>query len=114
MFLLNLLMGCVPDKIPTNDSTEVVVQEAPPLYLPAGSIISGTLITGLDAPTHESARREPFPALLRIQKEAICIHVGVLGLRFGPVAHIGAVLIWGPLGPVFVLVVCFACALSAL
>tara|TARA_Y100001938_G_C7986278_1_gene377052 strand:- start:7 stop:549 length:543 start_codon:yes stop_codon:yes gene_type:complete len=27
MFLLNLLMGCVPDKIPTNDSTEVVVQE---------------------------------------------------------------------------------------
>lgn len=50
---------------------EVVVQEAPPLYLPAGSIISGTLITGLDAPTHESARREPFPALLRIQKEAI-------------------------------------------
>lgn len=50
---------------------EVVVQEAPPLNLPAGSIISGTLITGLDAPTHESARREPFPALLRIQKEAI-------------------------------------------
>lgn len=50
---------------------EVVLQEAPPLYLPAGSIISGTLITGLDAPTHESARREPFPALLRIQKEAI-------------------------------------------
>ncbi len=29
------------------------------------------MITGLDAPTHESARREPFPALLRIQKEAI-------------------------------------------
>ena len=26
---------------------DVVVQEAPPLYLPAGSIISGTLITGL-------------------------------------------------------------------
>lgn len=50
---------------------EVVEQEVPPLYLPAGSIISGTLITGLDAPTHESARREPFPALLRIQKEAI-------------------------------------------
>ncbi|MDJ1478821.1 TraB/VirB10 family protein [Bacillus sp. LS15-K4] len=29
------------------------------------------MTTGLDAPTHESARREPFPALLRIQKEAI-------------------------------------------
>ena len=53
------------------DEPEVEEQEVPPLYLPAGSIISGTLITGLDAPTHESARREPFPALLRIQKEAI-------------------------------------------
>lgn len=50
---------------------EDIVKEAAPLYLPAGSIISGTLITGLDAPTHESARREPFPALLRIQKQAI-------------------------------------------
>jgi conjugal transfer pilus assembly protein TraB len=50
---------------------EPVPEEPVPLYLPAGSLLSGTLITGLDAPTHESARREPFPALLRIQKEAI-------------------------------------------
>lgn len=57
-----------PDPAP---EPEIVVEQETPLYLPAGSIISGTLITGLDAPTHESARREPFPALLRIQKEAI-------------------------------------------
>lgn len=57
---------------PEVDPIDERVPEAPaPLYLPAGSLLSGTLITGLDAPTHESARREPFPALLRIQKEAI-------------------------------------------
>lgn len=57
-----------PEPLPVEDKP---VSEPSPLYLPAGSLISGTLITGLDAPTHESARREPFPALLRIQKEAI-------------------------------------------
>ncbi len=41
------------------------------LYLPAGSLLSGVTLTGLDAPTHQGARREPFPAAVRIQKEAI-------------------------------------------
>lgn len=40
-------------------------------FLPAGSIISGALITGLDAPTGNNARRDPFPILLRIKKEAV-------------------------------------------
>lgn len=44
---------------------------AEPIRLLAGSIIQGRLITGMDAPTHDSAKREPFPALLRIKKEAI-------------------------------------------
>jgi conjugal transfer pilus assembly protein TraB len=43
----------------------------PDMFLPAGSIMSGTLITGLDAPTSNQARRDPFPALLRIKSEAI-------------------------------------------
>lgn len=41
------------------------------VYLPAGSIITGVLITGMDAPTHNAARSEPFPALIRIKKSAI-------------------------------------------
>lgn len=41
------------------------------MFLPAGSILSGALITGMDAPTGQGARKEPFPALLRIKKEAI-------------------------------------------
>ncbi|SET25200.1 TraB/VirB10 family protein [Thorsellia anophelis] len=52
---------------------EIVEDKPTPesIRLLAGSIIQGRLITGMDAPTHDSAKREPFPALLRIQKEAI-------------------------------------------
>ncbi len=39
--------------------------------LPSGSILTGTLITGLDAPTASQARREPFPVLVRLKKTAI-------------------------------------------
>lgn len=41
------------------------------IYIPAGSLMTGTLITGLDAPTGQSARRDPFPVLVRLQKDAI-------------------------------------------
>lgn len=41
------------------------------LFLPAGSILTGVLINGMDAPTARGARRDPFPSTLRIQKEAI-------------------------------------------
>lgn len=41
------------------------------LYIPAGSIFTGVLINGMDAPTAQGARQDPFPATLRISKEAI-------------------------------------------
>ena len=40
-------------------------------YLPSGSILTGTLITGLDAPTGAGAGDDPVPVLLRLQHEAI-------------------------------------------
>jgi conjugal transfer pilus assembly protein TraB len=43
----------------------------PDMFLPAGSILSGTLVTGLDAPTSNQSRNDPFPALLRVKHEAI-------------------------------------------
>lgn len=43
----------------------------PDMFLPAGSIVSGTLITGLDAPTSNQSRQDPFPALMRVKHEAI-------------------------------------------
>lgn len=39
--------------------------------LPAGSILSGILINGMDAPTTQAARREPVPSLVRLQLDAI-------------------------------------------
>ena len=41
------------------------------LRLPAGSLLSGQLITGLDVPTGQGARREPYPVLIRIKTSAI-------------------------------------------
>lgn len=41
------------------------------VYMPAGSIVTGTLINGMDAPTSTSAKKNPFPSTIRIQKEAI-------------------------------------------
>ena len=40
------------------------------MYLPT-SIISGTLLTGLDAPTGQGARSDPLPVLLRVKHEAM-------------------------------------------
>lgn len=40
-------------------------------YIPGGSLLTGSLLTGLDAPTGQGARRDPFPVVMRIQKEAI-------------------------------------------
>ena len=41
------------------------------IFIPAGSIFSGTLLTGMDAPCGEGAKKDPFPVLLRVKEEAI-------------------------------------------
>jgi conjugal transfer pilus assembly protein TraB len=41
------------------------------VYIPAGSIISGVLLTGVDAPTGMQSKRDPIPALMRIKHDAI-------------------------------------------
>ena len=41
------------------------------LFIPAGAILSGVLLNGLDAPTGQGARKDPTPALLRIKHAAI-------------------------------------------
>ena len=40
----------------------------------AGTLMSGRLITGLDAPTGENARNEPYPALIRLTGHAVGPH----------------------------------------
>ena len=46
-------------------------EEEGTVYLPAGSILTGSFINGLDAPTAQGASKDPFPTLMRIQKDAI-------------------------------------------
>lgn len=41
------------------------------IYLPAGSIITGVMLNGMDAPTSQGSRRDPFPSTIRIQHEAV-------------------------------------------
>lgn len=45
--------------------------EKPAIYLPKGAILTGVLLTGLDAPTAAAAADSPLPVLVRIKKEAI-------------------------------------------
>lgn len=52
-----------------DDDSEPV--ESIKITIPSGSILSGVLMTGMDAPTGNSAQRDPFPTLLRIKEEAI-------------------------------------------
>ncbi|MGN1394048.1 MAG: TrbI/VirB10 family protein, partial [Succinivibrionaceae bacterium] len=40
-------------------------------YIPSGSMLSGVLITGLDAPTRQDAKNDPFPVLITLNKDAI-------------------------------------------
>lgn len=41
------------------------------IILPAGSILSGIMISGVDAPSGSSAKAQPHPVLIRLKKEAI-------------------------------------------
>lgn len=51
------------------EPAEEVVDDS--IFVPSGSILTGVLINGLDAPTSMQSRRDPFPATIRLQKEAI-------------------------------------------
>ena len=63
--VIRILGSDVPDNKP------VPPLENQTYRLPATSILTGTLITGLDASTASQSRRDPFPVLLRLQKTAI-------------------------------------------
>jgi len=41
------------------------------VVIPLGSVITGRLINGLDAPVSDAARRDPFPVTLVVKKEAL-------------------------------------------
>ena len=55
------------------EAKQATKQSAKPgeVFIPAGSILTGVLLNGLDAPTGKKAKKEPMPVLFRIKKEAI-------------------------------------------
>lgn len=53
------------------DKTVVQAPKEKEIYLPIGSILTGVIITGLDAPTQSDASSQPVPVLVRVKKEAI-------------------------------------------
>ena len=61
---------------PSSGSDNKGADEGESVFIPAGTILSGNLLNGLDAPTGKKARKEPFPVLARIK------HEGILPNRF--------------------------------
>ncbi|WP_445369502.1 TraB/VirB10 family protein [Methylomonas sp. BW4-1] len=60
------------DAAPTNTHGQSQPSHAnSDVFIPAGSILTGVLLNGLDAPTGRKAKKEPMPVLFRIKKEAI-------------------------------------------
>ena len=51
--------------------TPAVNEETIGVYIPSGTMINGTLINGMDAPTGRSAMTNPVPVLVRIDADAI-------------------------------------------
>ena len=57
-----------PPSVSAAEASEAAVPE---VRIPAGSILRGVLLSGLDAPTGRAARQDPYPALLRLKHTAI-------------------------------------------
>jgi len=64
-------------------ATEEYIEAVPEasFTIPAGSIISAVLVTGVDAPTNSGARRDTTPALIRIQDDAIMANYWRLDIK---------------------------------
>lgn len=63
--------GNTPQAIRASAKKPIEQDNTPSFVLPAGSLIEGVLLTGLDAPTATHAQRQPLPALIRIKHEAV-------------------------------------------
>ncbi len=53
----------------------------PDILLPAGSMLTGVLISGMDASTSKSAQNEPYPGLVRLKLDAILPNRFTMDLR---------------------------------
>lgn len=61
--------------------TAELKQEEEKVFVPAGTILTGVLINGLDAPAHSRAKSEPTPALVRLKHQGILPNYFTADLR---------------------------------
>ncbi|WP_280818854.1 TraC family protein [Thiorhodococcus minor] len=66
----------VVEQAPTTPSAAATTKPAgdpadTAIMIPAGSLLRGVLLSGMDAPTGRQARRDPYPALVRLKHTAI-------------------------------------------
>lgn len=54
-----------------SESSRITVADRDRMYLPAGSILQGVLLSGVDAPSGKAAMKDPIPVLARIKHDAI-------------------------------------------
>jgi len=67
----NFSIRSINEGKPGDTDEQAKAEEDDGVYIPSGSIISGVLQTGLDAPTGVRAARNPIPVLLRVKADAI-------------------------------------------
>ena len=54
-----------------SESAAPAKPSTPKIFIPAGTMLTGVLITGLDAPTGREAASKPIPMLVRIKEDAV-------------------------------------------
>lgn len=61
-----------PSSASANDAVPgSAAAKAPKIYIPAGTMLTGVLLTGVDAPTGRDAASHPIPVLVRVKEDAI-------------------------------------------
>ncbi len=65
------MISAATSQAPITGVEEEQEEEIPDLILPAGAILSGVLINGMDAPTSINSKADPYPTLIRIKHEAV-------------------------------------------
>lgn len=51
------------------------------VYIPAGSMFTGVLLNGLDAPTTSAAQKNPTPVVMRVKREAVLPNYASIDVR---------------------------------
>jgi len=74
--------GEVTDVVALTSGDEGEVSDRPEkVYIPSGSMFTGVLLNGLDAPTSSVAQKNPTPVVLRIKREAVLPNYAAIDVR---------------------------------